>query len=78
MMRDQVWETAVVGASEMDVPGVRAAFRGARALPAQGPDLGLSSGSSACSEQQYCRSVEDREELENESVRRFSHHRATP
>ena len=45
---------------------------------AQGPDLGVSSGSSACSEQQYRGSVKDREEFENESVRRFSQHRANP
>ena len=44
---------------------------------AQGPDLGVSSGGSACSEQQYRGSVEDREEFENESIRRFSQHRPT-
>ena len=46
IVRDHDWETAKVVASVMDVPGVRRA----RALPAQGPDLGVSSGSSACSE----------------------------
>ena len=46
--------------------------------PHRGPDLGESSGSSACSEQQYRGSVKDREELENEIVRRLSQHRPTP
>jgi hypothetical protein len=78
IVRDHCWETDAAVASEMDVPGVRAAFRRARALPAQGPDLGVSSGGSACSEQKYRGSVKDREELENESVRRFPQHRATP
>ena len=44
----------------------------------RGQDLGVSSGSSACSEQQYRGSVKDREELENEIVRRLSQHRPTP